>query len=190
MRMEDRKHRGRVLGTINQTNVRDYLDPPLDDTIKVDVDGSSFNNPGRSDFGGILRDSNENWLLGFSGFIGISTSLCVELQAILNGLKIAQAEGFRNIIIESDSTLADNFSCHETSQFHPYTTLIQQIRHLHQWDCNVSFQHTLREGNERVDWLAKTGASSNDTLKILNSCPPRLSLALLVDVVGVAPPRV
>jgi hypothetical protein len=34
-----------------------------------------------------LRDSN-------GIFIGIFTSLCVELHAVLNGLKIAQAEGF------------------------------------------------------------------------------------------------
>ncbi|PNX73497.1 ribonuclease H [Trifolium pratense] len=160
--------------------------PPIEGTIKVNVDGSSFNNPGRSGFGGVLRDSNGNWLLGFSGFIGISTSLCAELHAILNGLKIAQAEGFRNIIIESDSTLAVNFACHRTSQLHPYAPLIQQIRHLHRVDWNVSFHRTLREGNECADWLAKTGASSNDTLKIWNSCPPQLSLVLLADIVGVA----
>ncbi|PNX89138.1 ribonuclease H, partial [Trifolium pratense] len=94
--------------------------PPLEGTIKVNVDGSSFNNPGRSGFGSILRECNGNWLLGFSGFIGISTSLCAELHAILNGLKIAQVEGFRNIIIESYSTLAVNFASHGTSQFHPY----------------------------------------------------------------------
>ncbi|GAU47700.1 hypothetical protein TSUD_190280 [Trifolium subterraneum] len=108
--------------------------PHLDDTIKVNVDGSSFNNPGRSGFGGILCDSNGNRLLGFSGFIEISTSLCAKLHAILNGLKIAQAEGFRNIIIELDSTLTVNFACHGTSQLHPCAPLIQQIRHLHQGD--------------------------------------------------------
>jgi hypothetical protein len=31
---------------------------------------------------------------------GISTSLCVELHAILNGLMIVQVEGFLNIFIE------------------------------------------------------------------------------------------
>jgi len=69
------------------------------------VDGGSFNNPGRSDFGGILRKNNGDWLLGFFDFIEISTSLCVELHAIANGLKIAQAKGFKNIIIKLDSIL-------------------------------------------------------------------------------------
>jgi hypothetical protein len=35
----------------------------------------------------------------FFGFIGILTSLCFELHEILNDLKIALAEGFRNIIL-------------------------------------------------------------------------------------------
>ncbi|PNX89071.1 ribonuclease H, partial [Trifolium pratense] len=57
---------------------------PLGNTIKVNVDGNSLNNPGRADFGGIMRNSRGNWLLGFSGFIGIATSLQAELHAIYN----------------------------------------------------------------------------------------------------------
>jgi hypothetical protein len=43
---------------------------------------------------------------------------------------IAQAEGFKNILIEPDLTLAVNFA----SQLHPYAVLIQQIRSLHYGD--------------------------------------------------------
>lgn len=46
---------------------------------------------------------------------GFSTSLCVELYAVLNGLKIAQAKEFRIIIIESYSTLTVDFASHGTS---------------------------------------------------------------------------
>jgi hypothetical protein len=64
---------------------------PRQDNIKVNVDESSFNNSIRPGSSGILRDSN-------GIFIGIFTSLCVELHAVLNGLKIAQAEGFHSNI--------------------------------------------------------------------------------------------
>jgi hypothetical protein len=70
-------------------------------------------------------------------------SLCVKLHAILNGLKIAQAEGYKNCIIESYSTLAGNFVSHRTSQLYPYAPLIQQICHLHRGNLNISFRHTL-----------------------------------------------
>jgi hypothetical protein len=48
--------------------------PPLKGAIKVNVDDNySFNNTRRLGFGGVLRDNNDNWLVGFSGFIKIST---------------------------------------------------------------------------------------------------------------------
>jgi hypothetical protein len=46
------------------------LGPPLKGTIKVILDDNSYNNTRRLGFGGVLRD---NWLLGFFGFIRIST---------------------------------------------------------------------------------------------------------------------
>jgi hypothetical protein len=154
------------------------------------VGGSSFNSPKRSSLSSISRNNNGNWLLEFSGFIGIFTFLCVKLDVILNSFKIAQAKGFWNIIIESYSTLVFNFVFRGTSQLHPYTPFIQQISHLHQRYWNVSFQHILREGNECANWLTKTEVSSNNTLKIWNNCPPRLNLVLMIYVVGVARPWV
>ncbi|PNY06112.1 non-LTR retroelement reverse transcriptase-like protein [Trifolium pratense] len=52
-------------------------------------------NPGRSDFGGIMRNNMGNWLLRFSGFLGIATSSQVELHAIYNGLCLAMDQGFK-----------------------------------------------------------------------------------------------
>jgi hypothetical protein len=118
--------------------------PPLKGAIKVNVDDNySFNNTRRLGFGGVLRDNNDNWLVGFSLLKSLLNSLCVKLNAILNGLKIVQVEGFKNCIIKSYSTLAGNFASHRTSQLHPYAPLIQQIRHLHRGNLNISFRHTL-----------------------------------------------
>jgi hypothetical protein len=83
------------------------------------------------------------WLDSLVLLKSLLNSLCVKLNAILNGLKIVQVEGFKNCIIESYSTLAGNFASHRTSQLHPYAPLIQQIRHLHRGNLNISFRHTL-----------------------------------------------
>jgi len=88
------------------------------------------NNFEKSGFGRIFHDNNGNRLLGFSDFIGISTSLCVELHSILlNDLMIAQTKRFINSIIESYLSLIVNFASHETSQSHPYDLFIQKIHH-------------------------------------------------------------
>jgi hypothetical protein len=88
-------------------------------------------------------------------------------------------------ILSLNRILLVNFISRETLQLRPYAPLIQQIRHIRLGDWNVSFQRTFIEDNECFDWLAKTRASSNNTLKILNSCPPQLGLVLLVDIAGV-----
>jgi hypothetical protein len=49
------------------------LGPPLKGTIKVILDDNSYNNTRRLGFGGVLRDNDDNWLLGFFAFIRIST---------------------------------------------------------------------------------------------------------------------
>ncbi|PNX81354.1 ribonuclease H, partial [Trifolium pratense] len=50
----------------------------------------------------------------------------------------------------------------------------------------IAFHHTLREGNECADWLAKKGATSDVSLKIWHSYPPQLSNVLIADASGVA----
>ncbi|CAJ2671539.1 unnamed protein product [Trifolium pratense] len=127
-----------------------------------------------------------NWLLGFSGFIGIATSLQAELHAIYNGLCLAMDRGFNNVIIESDSTIAIGLVEHDISPLHPYAPLIKKIRQFQNMDWTIAFHHTLREGNECADWLAKKGATSDVSLKIWHSCPPQLSNVLIADASGVA----
>lgn len=54
-----------------------------------------------------------------------------------------------------------------------------------QYDWNISFQHTLREGNVCADWLAKHGANSDQGCTVWSSCSPQLSSAVLADALGV-----
>ena len=74
----------------------------------LNIDDSSFGNPGSSGFGGVLRTSDETWLCGFLGFFGISNNLHMELLAIMHGLKLTWEKGYRNVICYSDSLHAIN----------------------------------------------------------------------------------
>lgn len=40
--------------------------PPPRNFFKLNTDGSSFENPGKEGIGGVIRNSNGNWVLGFS----------------------------------------------------------------------------------------------------------------------------
>jgi len=63
--------------------------PLLEGYIKVNVDGSSFGNPGNASFGGLLRNNSGVWIHGFSRSCGRASNLLAELSAIWRGLQIA-----------------------------------------------------------------------------------------------------
>ena len=122
--------------------------PPLHNIIKVNVGGSSLSNPGRSGVGGFIRNNTGDWLLGFSGFFGITSCLAVELYVIFHGLRIAYDAGHKNIILESNSRMALDLIMSDVQSHHPHAPLISQIVQLQHRDWIVNFHHTLRQGNK------------------------------------------
>jgi hypothetical protein len=67
---------------------------PSEGTIKIKIDGCSHGNPGRSGIGGLLRNGSGNWIIGFSGFIGLSSKVIVELNTIRFGSLLARSKGY------------------------------------------------------------------------------------------------
>ncbi|KAF7815070.1 Ribonuclease H protein [Senna tora] len=62
---------------------------PTPGTFKINVDGSSRGNPGKSGVGGLIRDSNGTMMVGFSVSFGFNDILYAELFAIKYGLELA-----------------------------------------------------------------------------------------------------
>jgi len=54
--------------------------PPLGATVKLNVDGSYLGNPSRSRFEYLIKDTNGNWLFGFSSSCGITTNMNAKPQ--------------------------------------------------------------------------------------------------------------
>ncbi|XP_019447242.1 PREDICTED: uncharacterized protein LOC109350462 [Lupinus angustifolius] len=153
--------------------------------VKINVDGSCFGNLGRSRFGGLIRNNAGEWISSFTGFYGFSTNLHVELLAIFHGLKLVWDSGFKNVICESDSQLALSLIVNDGDKFHPQVVVIKRIKSLINLLLCLTLKHTLREGNEGVDWFAKYGADNDHLFFIWGYCPTQLSYILLFDVVGV-----
>ncbi|PNX58144.1 ribonuclease H [Trifolium pratense] len=61
---------------------------PTAPCLKLNMDGSSFGNPGRAGFGGLIRNDIGEWMHGFSSSCGRASNLLVELYAILKGLQL------------------------------------------------------------------------------------------------------
>jgi hypothetical protein len=91
-----------------------------------------------------------NWLLGFSSFIGIASSLQAELHSIYNGLRLTMDQGFNNVI-ESNSTIAICLVVNDTSPFDHYAPLIKKIWQFYNFDWPFVYHHTFGEDTVKFD---------------------------------------
>ncbi|CAA0806228.1 Polynucleotidyl transferase- ribonuclease H-like superfamily protein [Striga hermonthica] len=121
---------------------------PKEGFIKINTDGACKGNPGILAAGGLLRDANGQWIVGFIAHLGICTNTIAELQAIRHGLELAWVYGYRQVICEVDAKVAIDFITQEDIDTHPCGGLIADIRALIERDWVCHLQHTLREGNE------------------------------------------
>jgi ribonuclease HI len=96
---------------------------------------------------------------------------------------MAKDLGFAPVACYSDSTLAINMIKEAFSKYHVYAVLLHEIKEQLSQD-NVSLHHTLREGNQCADFLAKLGASSDDNLVVHPQPPDDLRLLLRLDAQG------
>ena len=76
---------------------------PPDGWILLNVDGAAKENPGEAGGGSVVRNARGDWVLGFCCYLGVCSSLRVELLALLYGLRIARSQGFRKLIVHMDS---------------------------------------------------------------------------------------
>ena len=148
------------------------------------VDGSCIGTPVRACFGGLIRNNTSYYLAGFSGFLLASSEILhAELTAIYFGMSTAKDLGISSLVCYSDSLLAISTIKEASSKFHVYVVLIHEIKTLLS-QANVSLRHTLREGNQCADFLAKLGASSDEILLVHPHPPDDLRLLLRIDASG------
>lgn len=79
---------------------------PCADSIKLNIDGAAKENPNEASFEGILHDEHGKWLGEYYVRIGTTASLVAELQSIRSGMKTAKEQGYKKLVVESNSKLA------------------------------------------------------------------------------------
>jgi len=144
----------------------------------LNVDSSCIGDPIRTGFGGVLRNHSGTYISGFSGYINSPTDiLFTELATLYEGLKLAISLNFEEVVCYSDSLLTVNLIKEDICRYHVYAVLFQNIKDLKS-SRNFSLEHSLREGNQCADYMAKLGASTDDIFTV-HSSPPELLIPLL-----------
>lgn len=73
---------------------------PLSGWYKLNTNGASLGNPGLAGGGGLIRNSQGNWIKGFSRSIGFTTSVMAELWVLRDGLQLAIQLGLNSLVVE------------------------------------------------------------------------------------------
>lgn len=147
----------------------------------LNVDGSSLGNPGASGFGGVLRNFNGSWIGSFSGSVGFSNVLHVELLDLYDGFRIGCNKVLRTLVCYTDSTLALHLVQRETNIWHHYAAIIQNTKELLAKNQTIQLVHQLREGNAVVDCFAKHKASGSHVWLEFIEPPPQIIPLLQAD---------
>ncbi|KAE8682343.1 hypothetical protein F3Y22_tig00111254pilonHSYRG00088 [Hibiscus syriacus] len=178
----------RVLVDLDVMSVT-HWSPPSSIYLTLNTNGASQGNPGVAGAGGLLRDENGAWVMGFAAHLRICTNVAAKLFAIRMGLSLAWKYGYGCFVCEVGSQLTLNLinNCHSSS--HPLGSLIEDIRSFKARNRILTFQHIHREGNLCADILSRLWCFLEDDLVIFSAPPAEVSRMLEVDRRDVSFPR-
>ena len=159
--------------------------PPPHEWVKLNVDGSLSLETGAISAGGVIRDANKNWLVGFALNKGVGSVLEAEIWGILEGLKLAWSTGFRKVVVESDSQAAVTLLTSDISKYHPLYNIVRACKSFMEKDWSCSMHHIYRERNRVADYLANLGHSLMLGISVFEDPPPQVSAILEDDYNGV-----
>lgn len=135
--------------------------------------------PGRASIGGVLRDHQAQFLLGYAEPIGRANSTIAELTALSKGLELVLENGWKDVWLEGDAkglieiiVGKKKAKCVEArSQFRYINSLILDLN-----NCKVS--HIYREGNRVANRFASIGHRYKK-LEVWRDIPPLETLDMM-----------
>lgn len=110
--------------------------------------------------GGVIRNSEGNWLRGFSRNLGnfsTQNAFVAELLAIATAIDVMISLDYHQVIIESDSLEVVELLEQRDVCEHHFEYIARDIQRKRDDHGSLLVQYTPREGNSVADYLAKVG---------------------------------
>lgn len=155
--------------------------------MKLNVDGSFFEEDGHSGGGGMLRDIMGNWICGFVSHAEAGMVFTTEASALRDGLLMAWNQGTRQLLCESDCRdLVDILTNQNQIANHGHVGILLVICELLDRNWRAELSWTPREGNCAADCMARQGYRDRiASFKYLEAPFQELEVFLLQDSLGV-----
>lgn len=128
-------------------------------------------NPEKGGLGGVFRNSNGDWILGYAQALTKVSNVQAELLAIREGLRIAVDNQVQHLVVETDSQIASDLL--KTNLSNKLTFIVLDYRYLIQKISPVILQHSYGKGNKVANYLAASGRTlTSPLLKVWDREPP------------------
>ncbi|XP_019241016.1 PREDICTED: uncharacterized protein LOC109221004 [Nicotiana attenuata] len=134
---------------------------PKSGWIKVNTDGASKGNPGRSSIGYVLRNEKGDIVYGCGKEVQNGTNTEAEAKAILEAMKFCVRHEYVLIELHTDSMMMKHVITGEWDVPWNIAEHVEEIKELMN-RTNVTVTHTLREGNRLADHLANYALDFGD----------------------------
>lgn len=149
--------------------------------LKLNFDGSSRHASRRASIGGVYRDHEGGFVLGYAERIGAATSSVAELAALRRGLELAVANGWRSVWVEGDAMAvvdAVRSRARVRVRAPEDLRLFGEIEKLLLLLDDMSVSHVRRGGNRVAHGFAKLGHGAARP-RVWRDVPPDEVLRLL-----------
>nr|POE77134.1 putative ribonuclease h protein [Quercus suber] len=173
---------GRLRRSFSSIQVK-WLCPPKN-WFKLNSDGSSFGNPGHAGGGGIIRNSNGEWVSGYARAIGTTTSVAIELWALRDGLNLCISLNLQAMEIELDAKLVVDLISKEGSQPNSNDVIVADCGEGLKKIPRVRVLYCYRKANKCAHALAHRGALLSQDFVIFSFPPSDVSLIVSLDASG------
>lgn len=152
--------------------------------MKLNCDGS-VNNLGRSvGSGGVLRDHDGRFIFAYSSRLEPCTVTEAELQEILQGIRLAWNNGYRHLIVETDSSAAVDLLIRRSAGNHNLHRVIRELLEVGCGELLTEWKKISRHCNLFADTLARFSKNCRDTNVIFNFVSDFLVNSLVIDGCG------
>ena len=125
---------------------------------KLNFDGSCKCSSGRASIGGVIRDHNAVFLLGYAESIGHTTSTIAEMAALRRGLELILENGWSQVWLEGDlQSLVEIIMQGRRVRSAEAQKQVSHIKLLIPELDNFLITHIYREGNRVAHTFAQMG---------------------------------
>ncbi|OIT01854.1 hypothetical protein A4A49_39949 [Nicotiana attenuata] len=158
-------------------------EPPDVQQLKLNIDGALKGRFEVSGIEGVIRDSNGDWVIGFSKTTNGPSHLYIELEAVCQGLELAASHQFSRLQIETDSAVIPQLM--ESNSSPLYNTPLYKCRYWLKMLGSPPILHNFRKDNNIAHKLAQQGAQQANSNQIYLEASDYLKQDVGMDKEGI-----